>query len=197
MSEGDKLQANETAKTTDRKLRHKLSDTDTDLGWSSTLFEGVSNLNMQTGLFVCSARNHQLYMTFEPRSNMVKCLTQEYNTLVIAGLEPTTFGSVSAFIHCATRLLPYLVILPLCFRQHLHDVYILWWLSTSPWVSHLGRALWYASLPGFSCGTLPHFMNQTEMKKEVECICYQVQLSLTIQGEIQAIERQVAYGKII
>ena len=35
---------------------------------------------------------------------MVKCLTQEHNMLVTAGLEPATFWlQVRAFIHCATH----------------------------------------------------------------------------------------------
>lgn len=77
--------------------------TDTDPGWSPTLFEEVCNFNVQSGLLSDQHGTTSLTWLSNHGVIMVKCLTQEHNTLETAGLEPATLWLRDCtLVHCAT-----------------------------------------------------------------------------------------------
>ena len=57
-----------------------IGSTDTDPGWSPTLFEGVCNFNVQSGLLSDQHRTTSFTWLSNHGVIRVKCLTQEHNT---------------------------------------------------------------------------------------------------------------------
>ena len=83
---------------------YRLSDTDP--GWSPTLFEGVCNFNVQSGLLSDQHGTTSFKWLSNHGVSRVKCLTEEHNTNSLApvGFELLILWlPVRASNHCATR----------------------------------------------------------------------------------------------
>ena len=89
--------------------------TDTDSFSKEPVSKEPVTFNVKKQGYSSAARNHQLYVTFEPQSNYGK-----HNTLVIAGLNLPTFGlRVGAFYpqrHYLINMIRNLLIIPITLR---------------------------------------------------------------------------------